>query len=177
MDIMHPVKTRPLTRALALLGHAPERWLLVDTAAQRVSLLHGRQAVASWPVSTAAAGLDARQDSGGTPPGVHRIDQKLGADAHLDTIFASREPTGERWDGRPDARDLILGRILWLAGCQDGINRGPGVDSRDRYIYLHGTNHEDRIGEPCSGGCVRLRRTDMAALFDRVEAGDPVVIV
>ena len=166
-----------LEKSLAKLGSPPARWLLVDVAAQTVALLHGRDVAASWPVSTAAAGIDARDSSGGTPPGVHRIDRRIGSDAAPGTVFASREPTGEVWQGEIDERDLILDRILTLAGCEEGINRGEGVDSRARYIYLHGTNHTDRIGEPCSHGCVRLRPVDIVALFDRVEVGDPVVIV
>lgn len=164
-------------QALALLGCTPRRWLLVDTAAQRATLFVDGREQTAWPVSTAAAGLDARQDSGGTPPGVHRVERKIGDGLNPAAVLVSRRPTGEVWDGRPDPRDLILGRILTLEGCQDGINRGPGVDSLARYIYLHGTNHENRIGEPCSHGCVRLRPADILALFDLVEAGDPVVIV
>jgi lipoprotein-anchoring transpeptidase ErfK/SrfK len=171
------VNTTTRDRALALLGQEPARWLLVDTGAQRVTLFVAGEEQAAWPVSTAATGLDARQDSGGTPPGLHRIGRKIGAGLDPAAVLVSRRPTGEVWDGQPDPRDLILGRILTLEGCQEGINRGAGVDSLARYIYLHGTNHEDRIGEPCSHGCVRLRRTDILALFDRVEAGDPVVIV
>jgi UDP-N-acetylmuramate--alanine ligase len=160
-----------------MLDDPPARWLLVTARDQLVTLMQGRQPVASWPVSTAAAGLDARQDSGGTPPGLHRIHRRIGAGADPGTVFASREPTGEVWQGDDDPRDLILARILTLEGCEDGVNRGPGVDSLARYIYLHGTNHGDRIGEPCSHGCVRLRPADMIDLFDRVEVGDPVMIV
>ncbi|MBD3219637.1 L,D-transpeptidase family protein [bacterium] len=140
-------------------------------------LLRDDDVQSTWPVSTAAAGLDARQDSGGTPPGIHRIAARIGAGADPSAVFVSRERTGEVWDGRDDPRDLILGRILTLEGCEEGINRGPGVDSLARYIYLHGTNHEDRLGEPCSHGCVRLGRRDVIAVFDAVAEGDPVVIV
>jgi len=166
-----------LEKSLAKLGSPPVRWLLVDVAAQTVALLHGRDVAGTWPVSTAAAGIDARDGSGGTPPGVHRIDRRIGDDAATGAIFASRVPTGEIWNGETDERDLILDRILTLDGCEEGVNRGPGVDSHARYIYLHGTNHTDRIGEPCSHGCVRLRPADIVTLFDRVEVGDPVVIV
>ncbi|MEZ4388176.1 MAG: L,D-transpeptidase [Candidatus Krumholzibacteriia bacterium] len=169
--------TTIITTAIQKLGHAPHRWLLVDVAAQQLLLLHGSEVRARWPVSTSGVGLDARQDSGGTPPGVHRIAQKVGAGADPDTVFVSREPSGEVWDGRPDPRDLILGRILTLEGCEDGLNRGPGVDSRERYIYLHGTNHEAQLGRPCSHGCVRLGRQDVVDVFDAVETGDTVVIV
>jgi UDP-N-acetylmuramate--alanine ligase len=165
-----------LENSIKKLGFAPDRWLLVTTGDQTVTLIEGRKPTAAWPVSTAAVGLDARQDSGGTPPGIHRIHDRIGGGAPGGTVFASREPTGERWRGEDDPRDLILDRILTLEGCEEGVNRGPGVDSLARYIYLHGTNHAGRIGEPCSHGCIRLRPADMVDLFDRVAVGDPVVI-
>ncbi len=56
------------------------------------------------------------------------------------------------------------------------MNAGGNVDSYERYIYLHGTNHEDRIGEPQSGGCVLLRNLDMIELYDAVRTGDHVYI-
>lgn len=176
----HPPAADRLATARARLdacGLAPPRWLLVDVASQTLHLLEDGAPRARWPVSTAAAGVDARQDSGGTPPGVHRIGRRIGLGGDPSAIYVSREPTGERWRGAADARDLILGRILTLVGCEEGLNRGPGRDSEARYIYLHGTNHEERIGEPCSHGCVRLRRDDIVALADRVRSGDPVVIL
>lgn len=179
------------------------RWLLVDVARQRLHLLEGEARLADWPVSTAAAGVDAREGSGGTPPGVHRILQRIGADAPPGMVFVSREPTGRIWsagarddgprgDAHADAHgdahgdahagphidhDLILTRVLTLDGLEEGVNRGPGVDSASRYIYLHGTNAEDRLGTPCSHGCVRLANADVATLFDLVREGDPVVII
>ncbi len=159
------------------LGRAPARWLLVDVASQTVTLVRDGAAAGRWPCSTARAGVDAREGSGGTPPGLHHIARRIGADAPRFAVFESREPTGEVW--RPGTRndgDLILTRILTLDGCEDGINRGTGVDSRTRFIYLHGTNHESDLGRPMSGGCIRLRSADIEALFVRVEEGDPVVI-
>ena len=164
-------------KAIARLGFTPDRWLLVDVVGQRVALMSKDAAAQTWPASTAVAGLDARQDSGGTPPGLHRIHQRIGQGAHPDTIFSSRRPTGEFWNGQPDERDLILARILTLEGCEEGVNRGSGVDSLARYIYLHGTNHEDRLGEPVSHGCIRLGNADVVDVCDRVREGDPVVIV
>ncbi len=155
----------------------PCRWLLVDTAGQRMALVEDGLVTGLWPVSTAAAGLDGRQDSGGTPPGLHRIERRIGLGAAPGAVFVSREPTGEIWQGEDDPRDLILSRVLTLEGLEEGINRGPGVDSRERWIYLHGTNHEHRLGEPASHGCVRLANRDVIELADRIREGDPVVIV
>ena len=155
------------------------RWLLVDALGQFLHLMVGEVAEAAWAVSTAATGLDNRDGSGGTPPGLHRIDRLIGRDAEPGAVFESREPTGRKWDSTapPVDEDLILTRILTLVGCEEGVNRGPGVDSRERYIYLHGTNHEDRLGSPVSHGCVRLANRDVIDLFARVSEGDPVVIL
>jgi UDP-N-acetylmuramate--alanine ligase len=162
-------------RIATLLGREPTRWLLVESDRQAVTLVEDDAAVVTWPCSTAAVGIDAREGSGGTPPGLHRIASRIGEGAAKGTVFESREPTGEIWHAGL-AADLILTRILTLEGLEDGVNRGPGVDSLARYIYLHGTNHEDAIGEPGSHGCVRLRNDDIADLFARVAEGDPVVI-
>jgi len=156
---------------------------LVDVTAQRLVLLQGTEATAGWPVSTAAAGLDNRQDSGGTPPGLHRVDRKIGEDTEPGMIFESRRPTNVLWrrtageTAELQGNDLILTRILTLDGLEEGLNRGPGIDSRARYIYIHGTNHEAAIGRPVSHGCVRMSNADVVDLFDRVEEGAPVVIV
>lgn len=169
-------------RLARLLGAEPARWLLVDVARQQLLLIEASAVTRTYPVSTAAAGIDARDGSGGTPPGVHRIERKIGADEPTGAVFASRQPTGEIYGppaagDAPDERDLILTRILTLAGLEEGVNRGGGVDSQARYIYLHGTNQEDRIGQPVSHGCIRLTSRDVVDLFDQVAAGDPVVIV
>jgi hypothetical protein len=161
-------------------GSEPARWILVDVSRQRLALLSGNRLDLVLPVSTAAAGIDCRQDSGGTPDGLHRIAEKIGQDQPVGAVFLSRKPTGECWTpGQPRAadEDLILTRILTLEGCEEGHNRGPGVDSRQRYIYIHGTNHEERIGQPVSHGCVRMRSGDILELFAQVEEGDPVVIL
>jgi lipoprotein-anchoring transpeptidase ErfK/SrfK len=64
-----------------------------------------------------------------------------------------------------------MSRILWL----DGLDK-HNANTRDRFIYIHGTKHEDRIGTPDSHGCVRMRNNDVVELFDLVEDGSPVVI-
>ncbi len=50
------------------------------------------------------------------------------------------------------------------------------VFTRDRFIYIHGTKHEDKIGIPDSHGCVRMRNTDVVELFALVDEGVPVII-
>jgi len=175
------VLARAIERLIRVLGAEPARWLLVDVSYQVLLLIENRVVTRCYTVSTAAAGINAQEGSGGTPPGVHRINEKIGAGMPWGTVFVGREPTGEIWsptdeNGATDKRDLILTRILTLAGLESGVNQGPGVDSLTRNIYLHGTNHEDLIGQPVSHGCIRLTNNDIIDLFDRIEPGDSVVI-
>ena len=64
-----------------------------------------------------------------------------------------------------------MSRILWL----DGVD-AHNANTRDRFIYIHGTKHEDKIGIPDSHGCVRMRNTDVVELFALVDEGVPVII-
>jgi UDP-N-acetylmuramate--alanine ligase len=152
--------------------------LVVDVPRQRLLLFErDGTALAEYVVSTATAGIGGAAGSQRTPPGLHRIHARIGADAPPGAVFASREPTGEVWRGETRSDDLVLSRVLTLEGLEDGVNRGPGCDSLERYVYLHGTNQEEALGEPASHGCVRLANADVIELFDRVEEGDLVVVL
>jgi len=154
----------------------PGRLLVVDAERQTATWLEAGHAVAAWPVSTALAGIDGEENSFKTPPGWHRVDARIGEAVSPGTVFVSREPTGETWGGERCGDDLILTRILTLDGLEDGVNRGAGRDSLERYIYIHGTNREDLIGRPTSHGCVRLANADVCALFAQMREGDLVLI-
>ncbi|MEN9354416.1 MAG: hypothetical protein RL318_1741 [Fibrobacterota bacterium] len=70
--------------------------------------------------------------------------------------------------------DWVLTRIFRLEGIEDGHNRGPGIDSYERYIYIHGTNREDLLGMPASHGCVRVSNADCLTLEAMLAQGDLV---
>ena len=80
-------------------------------------------------------------------------------------------------DDSPAEGDYVTTRIMWLEGLEPGINKGPGIDSFKRYIYIHGTPEEGRIGRPASHGCIRMRNADVIRLFDDVAVGTLVDIV
>jgi UDP-N-acetylmuramate--alanine ligase len=152
------------------------RVLIVDTARQRVGLLDGGGLLFEAAISTAKNGLGCEQDSYRTPTGWHRIHARIGEGAQAGMVFRNRVATGEVWRGEARAEDLILTRVLTLEGLEDGWNRGPGRDSLERFIYLHGTNQEPLLGEPMSHGCVRLGNAAVMELFECVTEGDPVLI-
>jgi lipoprotein-anchoring transpeptidase ErfK/SrfK len=52
-----------------------------------------------------------------------------------------------------------MSRILWL----DGLDQ-HNANTRDRFIYIHGTKHEDKIDNLESHGCVRMRHADVTGL-------------
>lgn len=160
-------------------GKTPPFALVVSVGQQRLGLFRDGALATEWLVSTSKFGVGNQRDSNRTPLGLHRIAEKIGAGAPLGTVFKSRQPVGLLTDNEfriTNNENLITTRILWLDGCEDGVNRGGDVDSHDRYIYIHGTNREDLIGTPASHGCVCLRNADVAALFELVEEGTPVMI-
>ncbi len=150
----------------------PSPRITVDVPRQRLLLLsESGSPAASWPVSTSRFGLGSEEGSFRTPTGRFRIAEKIGDDAPPWMIFKSRIPTGTL--ALPGGEeDHVLTRILWLEGLDP-----ENANTRDRYIYIHGTNQESLIGTPASHGCVRLRNVDMITLFDRVETGDLVTII
>ena len=169
--------TRALDRPLTPVCWPPARVAVVDVERQRLLWIEDGALAAEYPISTSAAGIGGEVDTGRTPPGWHRVHAKIGGGAASGTVFRSREATGELWRGAASDEDLILTRVLTLEGLEPGVNAGPGCDSLERYIYLHGTNQEDRLGTALSHGCVRLANRDVVDLFDRMREGDPVVIV
>lgn len=152
------------------------RVLVVDPARQRLGLLEDGRLAFEAVISTAAKGLGCEENSYRTPTGWHRILARIGAGAEPGTVFKAQQPNGDRWQGEARDEDLILTRVLTLDGLEEGWNRGPGRDSRLRWIYLHGTNQEGLLGMPVSHGCVRLSNADITALFDLVGEGDPLLI-
>lgn len=152
-------------------------WVRIGTAT--LQFLRGSDVVQSYAISTSRRPPSNVKNSLGTPRGLHEIAERIGAGQPPGTVFKSRVPTGLHYREIATAKDdtnLITSRILWLRGLEPGVNRGGDVDTYERYIYIHGTNHEDRIGEPLSAGCVVMRNLDLVALFEEVRVGDLVWI-
>lgn len=164
-----------------VIGNSAVSHLLIDIARQRLQLFDAFSVcTGDYSVSTARNGIGERDGGGCTPRGQHYIRAMLGARQPLNSVFRGRRPTGEIYTPElaidyPD-RDWILSRIVWLCGREWGVNRGPGVDTFRRFIYIHGTPDTEPMGTPLSHGCVRMRNADLVALFVRLEPGMPVFI-
>jgi lipoprotein-anchoring transpeptidase ErfK/SrfK len=124
----------------------------------------------SYPVSSSRFGIGTEEGSMKTPLGNFRIAEKIGHDTEPGTIFKARVALGPD-DPLPETEDLITSRILWL----DGVDE-ENTNTRERFIYIHGTKHEDKIGLPASHGCIRMRNDDVIELFELVDETTQVVI-
>ena len=129
-----------------------------------------------YPVSTSRHGLGNERGSLKTPLGRHRICARIGEGLHPLTVFRARRPAGRLPPDPDPGEDWIVGRILWLEGLETGTNRRGTVDTKRRFIYIHGTPFEDAIGRPASIGCIRMRIGDLLAVFARAFVGERVVI-
>jgi L,D-transpeptidase YbiS len=148
----------------------PEPVIRISVRDQRLDLLSGENVLSSYPVSTSRFGLGSEDGSMKTPLGKFKIGEKIGHGLPVGTVFRSRIPFAPE-EATPPTDDQVLSRILWLEGLEE-----HNANTRDRFIYIHGTNHEEEIGQAASHGCIRMKNADLVALFDQVPLGTEVRI-
>jgi lipoprotein-anchoring transpeptidase ErfK/SrfK len=149
---------------------SPQAKIHISVRKQRLTLKSGGKTLAAYPVSTSRFGLGTEEGSMKTPTGRFRIAEKIGDGMPPGTVFKSRRPVKVTKKLLLDD-DLVMTRILWL----DGLDPG-NANTHERFIYIHGTNHEENLGEPASHGCIRMKKSDLLELFERVEIDTPVAI-
>lgn len=142
----------------------------VSIGHQRLTVKEDEQPIRTYQVSTSRFGIGTELGSLKTPTGRFRVAGKIGGDMPQDTIFVGRVPL-DLGEAPPPTEDLVMSRILWLDGLDE-----HNANTRDRFIYIHGTKHEEKIGTAASHGCVRMRNADVIELFELVNEGTPVVI-
>jgi len=145
--------------------------ILISVADQHMLLTKDGIPIKSYPISTSKFGLGSKSGSRRTPLGNMEIAQKIGGGAPSGAVFKSRKRTGEILKPNAPGRDPIVTRIMWLTG-KDSHNR----NTYSRYIYIHGTPEEYRIGQAASYGCIRMRSKDIIDLYKRVGVGAQVRI-
>lgn len=130
-------------------------------------------------ISTAAAGFGNTDDSNKTPTGLLKIDKRqLGK---MYQVFVGKKPTNTilgpnekstRRDnyGRLHSAEVLTGFIT-LYGLQK-----ENKNTLDRDIYIHGTNKEQYLGSPKSGGCIRVSNKDIVYLINNLPTNTYVFI-
>ena len=129
-----------------------------------------------YSISSAKNGVGEVEGSYCTPTGQFKISEKIGDNLEVGSVLVARAPTGEIYSPallakHPD-RDWILTRILWLEGAE-----AHNQNTKDRYIYIHGSPDEVSMGVPGSKGCIRICNSDVIELFEKVQIGEDVVIM
>ena len=147
--------------------------LYVNIDKQSMYLLKKGTISRAFKISTSYYGTGSETNSFKTPLGKHEIYKKIGEDLPINAILKGRVWSGAIANVITDDIDTdfdhVTSRILWLDGLEEGKNKGPGVDSRSRYIYIHGTAEEGLIGKPASDGCIRMYNSEVIELFGLVE--------
>ena len=155
--------------------------LLINIEQQRLYQIQNQTLLNTYVISSAENGTGNKENSGKTPLGAHFIREKFGDNAPIGTQFKARQSMGFIAPilNRPEQTsndDYITSRILWLSGLEPDYNQGEGVDSYQRYIYIHGTDEEGRLGAPASHGCIRMANQDIIDLYSKVSTDTLVYI-
>ncbi len=160
-------------KTLDIYYYEKEQLIFVDIETQQLFLLNKGKLSKNYLISSSYYGTGSKENSLRTPLGRHEIYKKLGENLPINAILKGRV-----WNGAvaeiirepiDTEFDHVTSRILWLDGLEIGKNKGKGIDSRERYIYIHGTAEEGLIGKPASDGCIRMYNRDVIELFDLVD--------
>lgn len=181
---MNDVLERTKEKCAALGLKPTSRLITVSIARQLLGFYRDGCLVKSHVISTSLRPPSNHKDSLGTPRGLHEIAEKIGAGQPPGIVFKTRVATGKHFSefsAEEQVRNLITTRILRLRGMEPGHNAGTNatgqvVDTFDRYVYIHGTNHEDRLGKPFSAGCIEMANLGILELFEEVRVRDLVWI-
>src|SRR5437867_6917284 len=146
--------------------------IVVSTREQKLAIIDRGNVLAIYPVSTSKFGLGDWRGSRFTPLGKLEIAKKIGDNAPPGAVFKDRLRTREVVAPNSPGRDPIVTRILWLRGLE-----AQNANAFSRDIHIHGTPEEWRIGTPASYGCIRMRSSDVAQLYNIVGIGAAVTIV
>ena len=118
-----------------------EKMILISIKEQKLILIQDNYKIAEYPISTSKFGIGNKSGSNMTPLGYHLIKEKIGEHIHKNTIYKAGKFTKENAttnNKKAFDEDLITTRIIKLEGMENGINRGSGIDSYDREIWIHG---------------------------------------
>src|ERR1041385_2339596 len=159
------------TSAFAIAPVDTSNQLIISVRDQKLVLLRNGEKVAIYPVSTSRFGLGDAWGRMTTPLGYLAVEKKIGDNAPVGAVFHNRRLTGEVLQPNAPGRDPITTRIIWLRGLE-----AQNAHAFQRCIYIHGTPEEKKIGRPASYGCIRMKSTDVAALYDRIPLGALVQI-
>jgi hypothetical protein len=163
--------------ALSILPSSQQ--IIISIKNQKLYLIERDRLIKEYTVSTSKNPPSCLEDSFGTPLGLHTIEGKIGEGAPIGTVFKGRISQGYTYQEASEEEqllNLITTRIIRIKGLDPNLNLGDPYDTYNRLVYIHGTNHEERLGQPFSKGCIELSNQDCLELFALVRPGDLIWI-
>jgi len=155
--------------------------LYVSIKQQKLYHIQNDSIIKEYIISSSAYGIGSKAGSNKTPIGLHSIKEKYGDNTPINGRMTGRVFYGDiatiYTDETKSKTDDISSRIFWLEGMEKGKNKGKGIDSFSRYIYIHGTSEEGRLGKPASHGCIRMKNKEVIDLYKLIEVGTLVLIL
>ena len=155
--------------------------IYVSIKNQKLYYIEQDSIIKEYIISSSAFGIGSASGSNKTPIGLHVIKEKYGEKTPINGKMTGRVFHGHiatiYTDQTKSKTDDVTSRVLWLEGLEKGKNRGEGIDSFKRYIYIHGTSEEGRLGKPVSHGCIRMKNKEVIDLYKLVEVGTLVLIL
>lgn len=155
--------------------------IFVSIKDQKLYHIKNNRVINNFSVSSSKYGTGNKNGSNKTPLGLHKIKEKHGEGVPINGKMVGRifynQIANIYKDTTESKTDDITSRILWLEGIEKGKNKGEGIDSYNRYIYIHGTSEEGKLGTPASHGCIRMKNKDVIDLYNKVEVGTLVLIL
>ena len=155
--------------------------IYVSIKEQKLYHIQHDSIIKEYIISSSVYGIGNTSGSNKTPIGLHSIRKKYGEKTPINGKMTGRVFQGNiatiYTDQTKSKTDDVTSRILWLEGLEKGKNKGEGIDSFKRYIYIHGTSEEGRLGKPASHGCIRMKNKEVIDLYNLVEVGTLVLIL
>ena len=155
--------------------------LFISIKEQKMYHVKNNKVINEFIISSSAYGTGNKAGSNKTPLGLHQVKKKYGEDTPINGRMIGRVFYGQiatiYKDSTKSKTDDITSRILWLEGLEVGKNKGEGIDSYKRHIYIHGTSEEGRLGIPASHGCIRMKNKEVIDLYKIIEVGTLVLIL
>ena len=155
--------------------------LFVSIENQKMYHIKEGAIVKKYIISSSEYGTGSEAGSNKTPLGLHKVKEKYGDETPINGRMIGRVFYGQIAtlynDKTKSKTDDVTSRIFWLEGLEKGKNKGEGIDSYKRYIYIHGTSEEGRLGAPASHGCIRMKNNEVIDLYKTIAIGTLVLIL
>ena len=158
-----------------------EELVFVSIKDQKLYHIKNKKIISIFTISSSKYGTGSKNGSNKTPLGLHKIKEKHGEETPINGKMVGRVFYGNiatiYHDTTSSQTDDVTSRVLWLEGIEQGKNKGKGIDSYKRYIYIHGTSEEGKLGTPASHGCIRMKNKEVIELYEKIKIGTLVLIL